>query len=281
MFNFENFHKQTKSILPISFKGLRADVTKSFSPTFSVMHNIGENYQFGSMLLDENMFLQASLGINSGLFRFHQKILDLKTGQVVLKAQHQTNSQGAQTQTEAEYISPLNCFNAKWVPGALNSIGYLHRISKNFILGAEVYQAQEFGVSLNLQHFGSPISENVEASPPVPVGFTFMPFLSPEFCVSLTKSPSNQTLSASYAHPLSEKVSLASELTITPTLSMTQIGARYVFQNALIKIGLDTMGVVSSVMEYRLIPGITVGLSGELNHLKGEQKAGISLTLEQ
>eukprot|EP00835_Amoeboradix_gromovi_P004118 NODE_303_length_11391_cov_0.177028.p3 type:complete len:282 gc:universal NODE_303_length_11391_cov_0.177028:3307-2462(-) len=281
MFNFENFHKQPKNIFPAPFKGLRADITKNFSQNFSVMHNIGDNYQFGSMFLDDNVFMQSMVGISSGLFRLNRMIFDNKSSQIVAKAQHQINTQGQQTQTEVEYISHANCANAKWIPGVLNSIGYLHKVSEKFIVGLEVYQAAELGASLSFHHSGSNILENKEAAPPVPVGFTYQPFLSPEFCLSITKSPSNQTLTASYAHPLSDKVSLASELTVSPNGSMTQTGARYIFQQAMIKVGLDTMGKVSSVMEYRLMPGITIGLSGELDHFKGEQKAGISLTMEQ
>ena len=281
MFNFENFHKQTKSIFPTSFQGLRADITKNFSPNFSVMHNISDSYQFGSMFLNDNVFMQAMVGLKSGLFRLNQKMFEHKTAQVIAKAQHQMNTQGQQTQTEVEYISDFNCANLKWIPGVLNSVGYLHKVTEQFILGVEVYQAAELGVSVSVQHTGTPILENKEAAPPVPVGFTYMPFVSPEFCLSVTKSPSNQTVTASYSHPLSEKVSLASELSVTPSGSLTQIGARYIFQQAMIRVGLDTLGKVSSVMEYRLMPGITVGISGELDHSKGEQKAGISLTMEQ
>ena len=267
--------------MPVPFTGLRADITKNFSQNFSVMHNIGEAFQFGSMYLDDNSFMQAMVGLRSGLFRLNRRLFDFKGGEVVAKAQHQMNTQGQQTQSEVEYISPVNCVSAKWVPGMLSSIGYLHKLNNSLIVGVEAYQGAELGMSLNIHHTGTPIIKSSDVVPAAPVGFTYLPFISPEFCVSITKSPSTQTLTTSYAHPLNDKVSLASELTITPNGSLTQVGARYTFSQAMIRVGMDTMGKVSSVMEYRLMPGITVGLSGELDHFKGDQKAGISLTMEQ
>ena len=91
-------------------------------------------------------------------------------------------------------------------------------------------------------------------------------------------------LQTTYHHRVSEKVELASELQmllVGPRRdAITSISAKFDYRQATIRAQLDSTGRVGLVMEEKLFPGFALLLSGEIDHVRGSNRFGIGISME-
>lgn len=96
-------------------------------------------------------------------------------------------------------------------------------------------------------------------------------------------------LMGNYTHKLDEHLSLSTEMTILPPRQMNeggfpvpetvvQVGALYKGYNCFKYQGsFKTSGDVTSILDYMIVPSVTLQLSGVLNHFTDDSKFGIGL----
>lgn len=98
-------------------------------------------------------------------------------------------------------------------------------------------------------------------------------------------------LMGNYTHKLDEHLSLSTEMTILPPRQMqegqfpvpetvVQVGALYKGYNTFKYQGsFKTSGDVTSLLDYMIVPSVTLQLSGVLNHFTDDSKFGIGLRI--
>ncbi|KAJ1858669.1 translocase of outer mitochondrial membrane, partial [Coemansia sp. RSA 486] len=93
-------------------------------------------------------------------------------------------------------------------------------------------------------------------------------------------------LTTSYWRKVSEKCEAGAELQMINVPSQGRreascsVGVKYDFAMSTFRAMADNFGKVQMLLEEKIAPGFSFLLSGELDHLKGENKFGIGINLE-
>lgn len=268
---------QTNNFL---FEGARADLTKALNlnPIFQVTHAfslgaVGKNaYNFGAVFGDENRFYQAGLDDAGNVtMRLNRRWLP---GQIS-KIQAQLAPAGGQTFVQLEhdlqgtdYSANIKALN----PSPTNATGiyvanYLQTLTPTFAIGAEaVYQR--------------PSPEIEEAS----IGY-MAKLVSPTRDWIATAQWQPQGVGQfTYWQQLSEQMDVAADLQMITMQqrrdAQASLSARYSFRMATLRAQLDSMGKVSSVYEARISPAFAFTFAGEIDHLAGDAKFGLGVSIE-
>ncbi|KAJ1796123.1 translocase of outer mitochondrial membrane [Coemansia sp. RSA 2399] len=280
---FDMLNKEIKATLPTNFmiEGGQADLAKILSPNFQAMHTYklglpGQPslFEFAGVYADEDTLMHAKMDTDLNLQGRANYSL---TKQLQLKGQAQlmtTNESQSMLQLESEYTGSDYTANVKAINASpVDSTGifiasYLQSITHKLGVGAEfVYQrpmpkVQESSLSLALRY--QPAEDRV---------FT-------------VQTQSTNMLSASYWHKVSPKCEAGAELQVLNVPSQGRrdascsVGVKYDFAASTVRAMADNFGKVSMLLEEKIAPGFSFLVSGELDHLKGENKFGIGINLE-
>lgn len=280
--SIEKMQNEVKAVQTTNFQfeGARADLTKALNlnPIFQVTHAFtlgaaGKNaYNFGAVYGDENRFYQAGLDDAGNVtMRLNSRWLPGH----ISKVQAQLAPAGGQTFVQLEhdlqgsdYSANIKALN----PSPVNATGiyvanYLQSLTPQFALGTEaVYQR--------------PSPEIEEAS----IGYM----------AKLTGKASDWIATAqwqpqgvgqfTYWQQLSPQVDVAGDLQMIMMPqrrdAQASLAARYSFRMATLRAQIDSLGKLSSVYEARISPAFAFTFSGEIDHLNGDAKFGLGVSIE-
>ncbi|KAJ1670266.1 translocase of outer mitochondrial membrane [Spiromyces aspiralis] len=100
------------------------------------------------------------------------------------------------------------------------------------------------------------------------------------------QSQGTNVLNASYWQKINEKCEAGTELQVINLPSQGRreavctVAAKYEFTAATMRTMVDNMGKISMLLEEKVAPGFSFLISGEMDHLKGENKFGVGIQLE-
>ncbi|KAJ1995190.1 translocase of outer mitochondrial membrane [Coemansia sp. RSA 1358] len=280
---FDMLNKEIKMALATNFmiEGGQADLAKMISPNFQAMHTFklglpGQPslFEFAGVYADEDTLMHAKMDTEFNLqgranYALSKK-LQLK-GQAQLMANNDSQSmvQLESEYTGLDYTANIKAINASPVDNTgIFIANYLQSITHKLGVGAElVYQrpmpkVQETSLSLALRY--QPTEDRV----------------------FVVQSQSTNLLTASYWRKVSPKCEAGAELQMLNMPSQGRreasctVGVKYDFAASTVRAMADNFGKVSMLLEEKIAPGFSFLISGELDHLKGENKFGIGLNLE-
>ncbi|OMJ24763.1 Mitochondrial import receptor subunit TOM40 [Smittium culicis] len=279
---FDQLNKEIRSTLLTDhfFDGARADLTKVLSQNFQVMHTFQlglpgspSSFNFASVYANERTLLHGTMDTEGNLqSRLHYAL----TKNLAAKAQAQVmkNDSRSMLQTELEYDGSDYIANAKIInPNVVDGTGiyllnYLQSITKKFALGAE------FMVQKPMPN----VSETVTS-----LAARYVP---DDTSCWVLQTQGSSVLTTSYWRKISPKCDAAAELQLVNIPSQgrrdgtVSIGAKYDFNSATYRAMIDNSFKVSMLLEEKIAPGFSFLISGEMDHLKGENKFGFGLQLE-
>ncbi|KAJ2296448.1 translocase of outer mitochondrial membrane [Coemansia sp. RSA 2702] len=279
---FELLNKEIKTTLLTNFMfdGGRADLAKILSPNFQVMHTFQlglpgqpSAFEFAGVYADENTLMHGKMDTD---FNLQARLNHALSKQLQVKSQAQLMTSDAQSmfQVEGEYTGSDYTLNTKAInPSLTDGTGiylasYLQSISHKLSLGAELlYQSpmpaiQETSLSLAMRYQPS------------------------EDRAWVAQTQGANALTTSYWRKVSDKCEAGAELQVVNLPSQGRreascsVGVKYEFAASNIRAMADNYGKVSMLLEEKIAPGFSFLVSGELDHLKGENKFGIGLNLE-
>ncbi|PVU97629.1 hypothetical protein BB561_000448 [Smittium simulii] len=278
---FDQLSKETKSTLlsDIFFDGARADLTKILSPNFQVMHSfqLGQgaapsSFNFAAVFANEKTLMHGGMDTEGNLqSRFHYNWTNAFTTK--MQAQVHKDPNRSMLQAEAEYDGSDYIVNAKAVNPSIDSTGifmanYLQSITKKLSVGTEIMIQKPFpGVQESVLSFAARYTPNPES-------------------VWVAQTQGANIFTASYWKKISPKCDACAEIQIVNIDSQNRrdatvnAGAKYEFATATYRAQIDNNFKVSMLLEEKIAPGFSFLLSGEMDHLKGENKFGFGLQLE-
>lgn len=176
-------------------------------------------------------------------------------------------------QVEADYAGKDFNLNVKAInPSPVDQTGifvasYLQSVSSRLALGGECA----------LQH---PTPDVSETQGTLVAAYTGQDFV---WTSSLAQIGVLQT---SFHHRVSDTVEMAAELQvmIAPDGSrrdaICTVGGKWDFRQSCFRGQVDTSGRVAAILEQKLAPGLSVLMTGDIDHMKGASKFGIGMQLE-
>ncbi|OLY82114.1 putative mitochondrial import receptor subunit tom40 [Smittium mucronatum] len=279
---FDQLNKEVRSTLLNDhiFDGARADLTKVLSPNFQVMHTFvlglpgsPSSFNFASVFANERTLLHGTMDTDGNLqSRLHYAInpnLSVKAQAQVMK-----NDARSMLQTEVEYDGSDYIANAKLInPNPVDMTGiylfnYLQSVTKKFAVGAEFM----------VQNPMPGVSESVTS-----LALRYTPN---DSSVWVAQTQGASVLTTSYWRKISPKCDAAAELQLVNLPAqgrrdgVVSVGAKYEFNTATYRAQIDNNFKVSMLLEEKIAPGFSFLLSGEMDHMKGENKIGFGLQLE-
>lgn len=271
---------KTTMLTNFTFDGGRADLAKVLSPNFQVMHTFQlglpgqvSAFEFTGVYADEHTLMHGKMDTEFNLqARFHHGVS--KNLQIKAQAQAMANEAHSMLQLESEYTGSDYTANVKAInPSMVDGTGiylasYLQSITPKLSLGAELlYQCpmakvQETSTSLAVRY--QPSADRVWVA----------------------QSQGTSGLTSSFWRKINEKCEAGAELTVIndPTQGRREasctVGVKYDFAASTVRAMADNFGKVSMLLEEKIAPGFSFLISGELDHMKGENKFGVGLNLE-
>ncbi|KAJ1957843.1 translocase of outer mitochondrial membrane [Linderina pennispora] len=279
-FEFLNREIKTTMLTNFWFEGGRADLAKVLSPNFQVLHTFQmglpgqpSSFEFAGVYADENTLMHGKMDTE---FNLQARLNHSLTKRLQAKAQAQVMANDSQSmlQLESEYTGSDFTANVKAInPSLVDGTGiylanYLQSVTRKLSFGAELlYQSpmpkvQETSISLALRY--QPSADRVWVA----------------------QTQGTNILSTSYWRKITEKCEAGAELQVMNMPSQGRreascsVGVKYEFAASTMRAMADNMGKVSMLLEEKIAPGFSFLISGELDHLKGENKFGIGLNLE-
>ncbi|KAJ1647902.1 translocase of outer mitochondrial membrane [Coemansia erecta] len=280
---FEYLNKEIKTTMltNLMFEGGRADLAKILSPNFQVMHSFqmglpGGNpsaFEFAGVYADENTMMHGKIDTEFNLqARFNHAV----SKELQLKAQSQLMANDSQSMiqlegeyTGSDYTANIKAINPSMVDGTgIYLANYLQSITPKFSIGSELlYQCpmpkvQETSISFAMRY--QPSADRAWVA----------------------QTQGTNILTTSYWRKVSEKCEAGAELQVINVPSQGRreancsVGVKYDFAMATFRAMADNFGKVQMLLEEKIAPGFSFLLSGELDHLKGENKFGIGINLE-
>jgi mitochondrial import receptor subunit TOM40 len=184
------------------------------------------------------------------------------------------------------------------------SIGFLQSISPSFIIGGELTIPKGGNLLYNILDLKSitatyalkyvPSASKIEPPPVLPEGIPspYMPVnpKDPTEALTLSLSPSSGLIQTSYWKKINQRLEVATEVQLLADPAsgrregIAMLGWKLDTLFASIRSSIDTQGRISTVLEERIAPGISLQLSADMNYgksLGGEGKVGIGFTMEQ
>ncbi|KAJ1734068.1 translocase of outer mitochondrial membrane [Coemansia sp. RSA 2049] len=280
---FDMLNKEIKMTMATNFmvEGGQADLAKILSPNFQTMHTFklglpGQPslFEFAGVYADEDTLMHAKMDTEFNLqgranYALSKQLQLKGQAQLMASSDSQSMVQLESEYTGSDYTANLKAINASPVDSTgIFIASYLQSITHKLGVGAEfVYQrpmpkVQESTLSLALRY--QPTEDRV---------FT-------------VQTQSTNVLSASYWRKVSPKCEAGAELQVLNVPSQGRreasctVGVKYDFAASTVRAMADNFGKVSMLLEEKIAPGFSFLISGELDHLKGENKFGIGLNLE-
>ncbi|KAJ2778315.1 translocase of outer mitochondrial membrane [Coemansia javaensis] len=279
---YEFLSKEVKSTMLTNFMfdGGRADLAKILSPNFQVMHTFQlglpgqpSSYEFAGVYANEDTLMHGKMDTEMNLQGRLNYALS-KQLQVRSQAQLMTNDAQSMFQLEGEYAGSDYTANVKAInPSPADGTGiylanYLQSVTPKLSVGAELL-------------YQSPIPQIRETS--ISLAARYQPS---EDRAWVAQTQGTNMLTASYWRKITEKCEAAAELQMLNVPSQGRreascsVGVKYEFAAATFRAMADNFGKVSMLLEEKIAPGFSFLISGELDHLKGENKFGVGLNLE-
>ncbi|KAI8324272.1 hypothetical protein GQ54DRAFT_316266 [Martensiomyces pterosporus] len=279
---FEYLNKEIKGTMLTNFmfEGGRADLAKILSPNFQVMHTFQlglpgqpSSFEFAGVYADEDTLMHGKMDTDGNLqARLNyalSKRLQAKAQAQVMATDSQSMLQLESEYTGSDYTANIKAINPSPVDGTgIYLANYLQSITHKLSVGAELlYQCpmpkvQETGISFALRY--QPSADRVWVA----------------------QTQGTNMLSTSYWRRITEKCEAGAELQMVNVPSQGRreascsVGVKYEFAASTVRAMADNFGKVSMLLEEKIAPGFSFLLSGELDHLKGENKFGLGLNLE-
>ncbi|PVV03617.1 hypothetical protein BB560_001897 [Smittium megazygosporum] len=269
----------TTLLTDLFFDGARADLTKVFSPNFQVMHSfqLGQGaspstFNFAAVYATEKMLMHGTTDTEGNLqSRFHYNWYPYFSTRI--QAQNHKDPTRSMFQAEAEYDGQDFIVNAKAVNPSIDGTGfflvnYLQSVSKKLAFGAEfMVQKPMPGVEESVTSLALRYSPN-------------------DSSVWVAQTQGSNVLSASYWKKITPKCDTCAEIQIINVEAQNRrdavvnIAAKYEFTSATYRAQINNQFKVNMLLEEKIAPGFSFLLSGEMDHLKGENKFGFGLQLE-
>ncbi|PKI84487.1 translocase of outer mitochondrial membrane [Malassezia vespertilionis] len=262
------------------FEGARADLTKALSmnPIFQVTHaftlaGVGKNaYNFGAVYGDNMRFYQAGLDDTGNVtMRLNRSWMPGH----ISKIQAQLAPPSGQTfvQMEYDWQGTDSSMNFKALnPSPVNGTGiyvanFLQTLTHRFAIGAEAV-------------FQRPSPEVEEAS----IGYLAKLVGDKKDWIASAQWQPQGVGQFTYWQQLSEQVDVAADLQMIMMQqrrdAQATLSARYSFRMSSLRAQLDSLGKLSSVYEARISPAFAFTFSGEIDHLNGDSKFGLGVSIE-
>ncbi|PIA16670.1 hypothetical protein COEREDRAFT_81036 [Coemansia reversa NRRL 1564] len=280
-FEFLNKELKTTMLTNFMFDGGRADLAKLLSQNFQVMHTfqLGQpgqpsSFEFAGVYADEDTMMHGKMDTE---FNFQGRLNHALTKKLQVKSQAQfstTEDSQSMFQLESEYTGSDYTSNVKAInPSLVDGTGiymanYLQSITSKLGIGAELL-------------YQSPLPKVQETS--ISFAMRYQPSVDRAW---VAQTQGTNMLSMSYWRKISEKCEAAAELQAinAPSYGRREascsVGVKYEFAASTVRAMADSFGKVSMLLEEKIAPGFSFLISGELDHLKGENKFGVGLNLE-
>ncbi|KAJ2449057.1 translocase of outer mitochondrial membrane [Coemansia sp. RSA 2336] len=279
-FEFLNKEIKTTMLTNFMFDGGRADLAKILSPNFQVMHSFQMGlpgqpsaFEFAGVYADEDTLMHGKMDTDFNLQGRMNYALSKKL-QLKSQVQLMTNDSQSMLQLEGEYTGADYTGNVKVInPSLVDGTGiytasYLQSITSKLSLGAELL-------------YQSPMPKIQETS--LSLAMRYQPS---EDRAWVAQTQGSNLMTTSYWRKISEKCEAGAELQMLNVPSQGRreancsVGVKYEFAASTIRAMADNLGKVSMLLEEKIAPGFSFLISGELDHLKGENKFGVGLNLE-
>ncbi|KAL5228680.1 hypothetical protein ABZP36_016945 [Zizania latifolia] len=264
------------SLKPETFEGLRFDFTKMLNPFFGLGHSVSmgpmelpsqgaevikvptSNYEFSANFVDPKMML---IGRVSHDGRVTARVKCDLLENLCLKINAQLTNEPHYSQGMFSFDYKGKDFRSQFQIGnsAFYGVNYIQSVTKNLSLGTEAFwlgQQRKSGVG-------------------------FVTRYDTKKTVATAQIASTGVLALSYVQKVSEKVSLASDFMYNHMAKdvTASFGYDYMLRQCRLRGKIDTNGVVSALLEERLVPAVNFLLSAELDHWKKDYKFGFGMVL--
>lgn len=230
-----------------------------------------QTYHFGAIFATKQQLMHGVIDTN-GIFqgKYH---LYLDHG-ISLKTQSQLSKQPGQSmvQVELDLAGPTSNVNVRLInPDPASQTGIftgslMQSLAKNWSAGAEL------------------IAQKMQPQEPCEVGHSLaLKHTTPKaiFTASLQQMTAVQL---SYFHRVTEQVELGTEMQLLAmgprSDALTTVAAKFDYKQACVRAQVDTAGKVGMLYEERLMPGFSLTMAAELDHLKGGSRVGLGINLE-
>lgn len=274
--SYEEIHSETKGVFPTNLlvDGGQFEFIKTLSPNLQVCNafSLGSaqtppSYNFIGVAANEDSFFQATAD-NS--LRFTARLHHTFGRGLTFKGVLQTGVNEAQSAVtlEANYAGPDNTLNVKTLnPSVSTGTGilaasYLQSITKNLALGSEVVVQRP-----------SPEMEDSAMS-------YVVKYATPQ-STFVAQLHDKSVLEASYFRKISDTAEFAANLQAVAAPgnrdAICTLGAKFEFKQATMRTQIDTTGRVATFLEERIAPPLTLLLSADLDHFKGQSRFGLGV----
>ncbi|AQK89288.1 Mitochondrial import receptor subunit TOM40-1 [Zea mays] len=254
------------ALKPDLFEGMRFDLTKMITPYFALTHSVA----MGSIEIPAQGSETMLMGRVSHEGRENIRVKHDITDNLSLKINAQLTSEPHYSQGMLNFDYKGKDFRSQVQFGNNGFYGanYIQSVSKNLSLGTEAFwlgQQRKSGVGVVARYDTKKMQIVYEVIPEE---------LESGEQVATAQIATTGMVALSY-------VSLASDFMYNQmTKDVTaSFGYDYMLRQCRLRGKLDTNGVISSLLEERLTPGVTFQLSAELDHWKKDYKFGFGMAL--
>jgi len=270
---FEDYGKESKTTLSTNefFDGLRFELQRTIEEGPEAAFQIGHSISMGSVLEPAAYNFSPNV-IYKGIFAHGRIDTD---GQVACRWQQQFSPNllfRAQAQLspddshdnffmEADYKGSNWFGNIKWSPSNY-AIAYMQSITPSLSMGMETLYSSEQGLSM------SNLAARYDTQSYVAAGALSM-----------------GVITGSYLQKISERISLATDLTLAmpPGSGMIEssytVGFEYALKQSHIKTRIDSNWKVSCILEEFINSNTKFAICGELDHKKKNYRFGIGVSM--
>ncbi|KAF7722088.1 translocase of outer mitochondrial membrane [Apophysomyces ossiformis] len=275
---FERLHFEVKDTFVNNylFDGAQANILKELSANFHVQHqfSLGSQvmppmYNFMSGYMTERTMAQGTMDNDTNLQAVVRHMWNQQLA-VKLVAQMTHMPGHSMMQLEGDYTGSDYSFNVKAMnPNPMEFTGiymanYLQSVTSKLAVGSEIV----------LQR---PTPDMEETAMSLVGKYTGNDF------IATAQFQGLGAIQASYYQRINEKVDFGVELNMMVQggrrEAVATVGGKFDFRQATFRGQIDTTGRVSAVLEEKMAPGFAFLISGDLDHMKGQSKFGIGITL--
>jgi len=264
----EELKKEAQGILsPDVFDGSRFEFNKQLTNKFALNHNLfmgsvqgPSAYEFGANFGDDAILLASRVDLQGRLTgRLNAQLSDSLLARIQAQASPDGPQNNNTLKLDVDYKGSSNCLGLTYMGGGLLGAHYMQSVTQNLALGIEGFYHLHKQV-----HGGAGAARCVWG----PKGES----------VATAKVGSFGNTELSYQRKVTEKTGLATELQYYHNQFCTfGIGYEFRLRQATFKGLIQSDTTCSAVLEERVQPGISLLLSGQLNHKKKDYKFGVGL----
>lgn len=268
----EEVKKEAQSVLTLdNFEGARFESNKPLTNTFALLHHVSlaagtpGAYEFGAHVGDESNVLSGRIDMAGRLNgRFNAQLTDA----ILLRMQ-------AQVSPESERANNALNINVDYKGGDYSAGAYL---AGGGLIGGSFFQSVTQNLALGAEWFVH--TANRKARGGAAAARLTWGNKGEHVATGKVGTMYGGMCEAAYFRKVSEKVSLATELQyLHGQACIFGLGYEFRLRNAVFKGLVQSDTTCSATLEERISPGISLLLSGQLNHKKSDYKFGVGLTI--